>query len=216
MDTAKYLERIDVTQRIKADYKSLAHLQIQHMLTVPFENLDVINEIPILLEIRLLYDKVVKEQRGGFCYELNGLFNWLLTQLGFSAYFVGATLKRENGWGRNESHATQIVSLDQPYLLDVGFGNSARKPLPLNGQPVEDVSGKYRVLPMETGYFYKQRYEDGEWKTIFRFLNIERKLEDFNKICHFVQTSPKSHFEPFPDNRTPFRVLYSLFLKFAR
>lgn len=195
MDVVKYLKRIGVDKDIKVDLESLAYLQNQHLLTVPFENLDVINKVHIPLDVKTYYEKIVNNNRGGFCYELNGLFHWLLGKLGFSSYLVAATLYRgEGNWGRSNSHASLIVDLNRPYLVDVGFGNSARKPLPLNGGERKDVSGLYRVIPAKEGYYYKQRKEGGNWRTLYRFLVEERKLSDFEKQCHFVQTFPTSHF----------------------
>ncbi len=192
---AKYLKRLNVKKEVQADLASLAYLQNQHLLTVPFENLDVMNKVYIPLAVDTFYQKIVENQRGGFCYELNGLFQWLLNQLGFASFLSGATLYRgEGAWGRPQSHAVQIVHLDQPYLVDVGFGNSARTPLPFNGETRKDVSGLYRLIQGEGGYYHKQRKEKGAWRTLYRFKNKEMKLFEFKEACHRVQTSPDSHF----------------------
>lgn len=195
MDVNKYLRRINVEKPIHVDLQSLAHLQNKHMLSVPFENLDVMEGVDIPLDVETYYEKIVNEKRGGFCYELNELFHWLLKESGFSTYLISATIHRSDGtWGREGSHAAQIVTLDQPYLLDVGFGNSARLPLPLTGESRKDVSGEYRILSVEDGFFHKQRKEEGRWRTLYRFSQSEKELTDFKDVCHIVQTSPESHF----------------------
>ncbi len=89
---AKYLKRLNVKKEVQADLASLAYLQNQHLLTVPFENLDVMNKVYIPLAVDTFYQKIVENQRGGFCYELNGLFQWLLNQLGFASFLSGATV----------------------------------------------------------------------------------------------------------------------------
>ena len=72
---------------------------MQHM---PFENLDVIRKVPIYLNLQRIYEKIVSRKRGGYCYELNGLFNWLLTELGYDAHLIAATVRRPTGNGQKQ------------------------------------------------------------------------------------------------------------------
>lgn len=196
MDIDKYLKRIGVGYAKQRHLKTLQHLQHQHMLNIPFENLDVIRGVPIPLDFETYYKKVVLNRRGGFCYELNGLFHWLLQSLGYKSYLISATVQKPDGsWAMHGSHASQIVELDQPYLVDVGFGDSARQLLPLTGEKRTDVSGTYRVVKVnETTYDLKRLTDSNEWRTLFRFETTPKKLHDFAEACHFNQTSPHSHF----------------------
>lgn len=196
MKTTPYLQRIGIDHVQENDLQTLSQLQLQHMLHVPFENLDVIQNVPIPLDIETFYKKIVLNQRGGFCYELNGLFNWLLHNLGFSCHLISATVHQPGGtWAKAGSHATQIVELDQLYLVDVGFGDSVRRPLPLSGETREDVSGVYRVVKVKDDFFDLQRKDHtNEWRILYRFDIKPKQLTDFAKGCHFNQTSPKSHF----------------------
>ncbi|HLQ73171.1 MAG TPA: arylamine N-acetyltransferase [Bacillota bacterium] len=194
MNVQTYLTRIKVDDPVDVDFESLARLQNNHVLIIPFENLDVMNGVHIPLNIETYYNKVVHHQRGGFCYELNGLFHSLLKALGFDNTLIGCTVNTGNGWGNEESHASQIVYLDQPYVVDVGFGDSARIPLPLNGDSQADISGNFRVIKRDDGYYHKQKEVDGKWQTKFRFLHEPRELADFAEACHYAQTSPNSHF----------------------
>src|SRR5690625_6632327 len=90
------------------------------MKQIPFENLDVGRKIPIYLNLETIYEKVVQQKRGGFCYEVNGLFHWLLVTLGFQAQLVAATVKRPSGvWAKTDTHVGIIVELnDKQYLVD--------------------------------------------------------------------------------------------------
>ncbi|GAA3730759.1 arylamine N-acetyltransferase [Salinicoccus jeotgali] len=196
MDITRYLQRIGLKEIEDANYDTLLQLQLQHMLHVPFENLNVMYNIPIPLDVENYYKKIVLEQRGGFCYELNGLFNSLLKNLDFNTYFISATVKRPDGtWAKPGLHASLIVELDQPYLVDVGFGDSTRMPLPLTGEIREDVSGVYRVAKVKEKIFDLQRKEsDHRWRTLFRADITPRELTDFKEACHFNQNSPESHF----------------------
>ncbi|ASK64375.1 arylamine N-acetyltransferase [Virgibacillus phasianinus] len=194
MKVEQYLKRIS-TNNNDISLKTLNHLQLQHMLHVPFENLDVIHQIPIALDVETYYRKIVINHRGGFCYELNGLFNWLLQRLGFNSRIVSATVQRPDGsWAFEGSHACLIVELDQPYLVDVGFGDSARFPLPLTGEARKDISGTYRLMKVQDGIYDLQRQNKNEWDTLYRLDTKGKKLAEFEDACQFNQTSPESHF----------------------
>ncbi|MEM9648825.1 MAG: arylamine N-acetyltransferase, partial [Bacteroidota bacterium] len=90
MDTKKYLERINYDQPVRITRDTLFQLQRAHLLSVPFENLDIHYGIPITLDTNSFFDKIVERGRGGFCYELNGLFNHLLNELGFKSKLISA------------------------------------------------------------------------------------------------------------------------------
>src|SRR5699024_2957468 len=196
MEVDQYLQRIGLDDTKGTSLETLHQLQLHHMLHIPFENLDVMHQVPIPLDVETYYTKIVLNQRGGFCYELNGLFNWLLQNLGFNSYFISGTVNRPDGsWAKEGSHAAQIVELDQSYLVDVGFGDSARKPIPLTGEPQEDISGIYRVVKVRENIFDLQRKKNEyEFITLFRFDIAPRKLTDFEEACQFNQNSPQSHF----------------------
>lgn len=196
MQIEPYLQRIGCEDAKKINLETLKQLQLQHMLHVPFENLDVMSGTPIPLNSETYYDKIVRNHRGGFCYELNDLFHWLLQQLGFHTRLISATINRPDGsWALEGSHACLIVELDQPYLVDVGFGDSARTPLPLTGETREDVSGIYRVVKVRENIFDIERQEnEQEWNTLYRLHDRPKELDEFREVCHFNQTSPESHF----------------------
>src|SRR5215217_3776307 len=90
MDLATYLTRIQYFRPVKPDAQSLQGLQFAHMLTVPFENLDIELRRPIQLDRQSLWDKIVINKRGGFCYEVNGLFALLLEEIGFDVTYLNA------------------------------------------------------------------------------------------------------------------------------
>jgi len=196
MDIEQYLQRIGLNEAGECNLDTLHQLVQQHMFQVPFENLDVIHHVPIPLDVERYYQKVVLNYRGGFCYELNGLFNWLLQNIGFDSRLISATVNGPSGaWSLEGSHACLIVELDQPYLVDVGFGDSARMPLPLTGETRKDISGMYRVIKLEENIYDLQRKEtEDEWNTLYRLDSRERDLTEFQVPCHFNQTSPESPF----------------------
>lgn len=198
MDIQPYLNRIQLDKPEAPSYAFLARLQAQHLLTVPFENLSIGQGERIVLAEDRLVNKLVQRQRGGFCYELNGAFYWLLNKLGFTATRVSARVysSHQNDFGPEFDHMALLVQLDQPYLVDVGFGDSARQPLPLLAGEGEDVSGRYRILPVEPGRseYHLQKWEEGGWVSHFAFTTIAHELSDYVAMCDYHQSSPASHF----------------------
>ncbi len=113
----------------------LTLLQEHHLLQVPFENLDIHYGVHIILDEDRILRKIVSNRRGGFCYELNSAFAWLLTKLGYSV-----SVRRggqERGRIRHPLRPyDSSVDLDQPWLVDVGFGDSLVSPPLINGVTV--------------------------------------------------------------------------------
>ncbi|MFD1030586.1 arylamine N-acetyltransferase family protein [Metaplanococcus flavidus] len=195
MDPIKYLQRFDAYPIEENYLQDLARLQSLHMQHIPFENLDVIRKVPIYLNLESIYDKVVNQGRGGYCYELNGLFCWLLQQLGFDAKMISATvLKPDGSFTKPGTHAAIAVHLDTPYLVDAGFGDSTISPIPLGGERHTDNSGTYRIEEIEEGVFQLSRENNGEEKILYRFTLEEKRLEDFHEGCVFNQVSEESPF----------------------
>lgn len=216
MDVRRYLDRIDadVDPDAESALDGLARLQRQHLLAVPFENLDVVAGREIPIDRAAHYRKVVETGRGGFCYELNGLFDWLLGELGYRTRFVEAQVNGRDGYSRRFAHAAVLVDLgaDGPpatrdgwYLVDVGFGDFARQPLPLTGEPRTDVSGTYRVRALDDGRFESQylgprpteadpEVDPDEWVTRYRLTPDDRAGAEFEPACEWTQTAPDSAF----------------------
>ena len=133
MDVNRYLARMGYTGSIAPTAHTLAALHRAHMLTVPFENLDIPLGTPIVLDNDALFAKIVDHRRGGFCYELNGLFAELLRSLGFQVALLSAGVYNATGQpGPDFDHMALLVALEQRWLADVGFGDSFNTPLRLD------------------------------------------------------------------------------------
>ena len=129
IDTDSYLRRIGLGVRPALDEKGLRVVQVAHLETVPFENLDILSGRPLSLDLGALEAKVIRGRRGGFCYELNGLLAVLLEQLGVRVTrFAAETWSQDSeSWGPPFDHLVLRVDLDRPWLVDVGFGDSFRE-----------------------------------------------------------------------------------------
>ena len=169
MDIQSYLERIGYTGSLEPTLDTLRGLHRAHMLHVPFENLSIHIGETILLDEPWLYDKIVTRRRGGFCYELNGLFAWALRTLGFDVTLLSAGVANSEGIvGRDFDHMTLRVELDQPWLADVGFGDLFIEPIPLN-ETVCPTEPNYRVISEGHVHFMQHKDEHGEWHVQYRF-----------------------------------------------
>ncbi len=127
----EYLDRIGVErEKISIDEISLWELHEKHLLSIPFEDLDIHSNIPIILNINSIFDKVVRGNRGGFCYELNYLFCNLLREIGFEAHFISSRIYSDKGiLGPEFDHMSIVVTLKDKWLLDVGYGDLFIRPV---------------------------------------------------------------------------------------
>jgi len=193
MDVDAYLARLDLPVPAAADLAALRLLQERHLRHVPFENLSVHLGEPIDLAEEALFDKIVTRRRGGFCYELNGLFAALLRELGFAATLHAAQVFSADGVpGPPLDHAAVLVRIDEEdWLVDVGFGKFSRVPLPLSSvEPHRDLDGEYLLLDAPHGDV--DVLADG--KPAYRLERRPRELADFAPMAWWQSTSPKSHF----------------------
>ena len=125
VDATAYLKRINYRGPLAPTAETLRRLQVAHLLSVPFENLSIHTGEPIVLDDDALFEKIVVRRRGGFCYELNGLFAALLRALGFHVEMLSAGVVSQAGeFGPEFDHMTLLVSLAERWLADVGFGDS--------------------------------------------------------------------------------------------
>jgi N-hydroxyarylamine O-acetyltransferase len=132
VNVARYLQRIGYAGSLQPTAATLAELQRAHMLAVPFENLDIHLGRRLVLDRETNYTKIVERGRGGWCFELNGLFSWLLEQLGFQVTLLGSNVHGTDWVSQDLAHMLLRVDLEQTLIVDVGFGEGRFAPLPLS------------------------------------------------------------------------------------
>ena len=204
MDIRDYLKRINYQGSLELTLHTLQSLHEAHLLTVPFENLSIHYGQPIILQEPLLFNKIVSRHRGGFCYELNGLFAWLLRQLGFQVTLHSAGVAGDDGTFSPEfDHLTLLIHQlsGAGWLADVGFGDSFLRPLRFEAEIEQDgADGKaYRLQQKydehtQLEYWIMQQFNDARWQPQYRFTLQPHILADFTERCIYQQTSPESHF----------------------
>ncbi len=213
-DAAAYARRIGATLPAAPTLGALSSLHRAHLLAVPFENLDIELGRPIRLGLDAFVDKVVRQHRGGYCYELNGLFAALLRTVGYRVDLVSARVAMSGGGLTPEfDHLALVVdseAMDERVLADVGFGAGFIEPLPLRdgfarrerGTDVGLVRDSDSVVGRDEGsgggtWTYRERHGDsriGHWSPGYTFTTRPHPLADFAPRNQWQQTSPDSHF----------------------
>ena len=212
MDVARYLARIGYGGPTAPTIETLRGLHRAHLYAVPFENLDIGLGRPILLDPASIEEKIVARRRGGFCYELNGLFALLLRDLGFRVTLLAAGVysDRRGTFGPTFDHLTLRVDLARPWLADVGFGDAFLHPLALDTAEEQIDSGRmaplvnttneglwqdrYRIRTADDARIMQRRDWAGAWRDQYRFTLAPRQWDDFSAQCRYHQTSPESGF----------------------
>lgn len=210
-----YLDRIGVDPATvdRPDLETLARLQRTHVTSVPFENLAIVGDGPpgtdpdgsppgVHLSTPHLYEKIVERGRGGYCFELNGLFHWLLAELGYDVDRVPARVMSSGSGSPPANHHPNVVELDRRYVVEVGTGAPMmRRPTPLDGSVVRDDAGvEWRVVesdrPDETHQAQQRGPGDGDedWTDRYVFTDEPCSLSYFEATNDYLQTAPESPF----------------------
>ncbi|NEA61197.1 arylamine N-acetyltransferase [Streptomyces sp. SID12488] len=217
MDSAQadaYLRRLGAERPASPTFDVLRELQLRHLVSVPFENLSIHLGEDIVLEENRLFDKVVGARRGGFCYELNGVFGALLTALGFDVTLLAARVYGdEERLGIPYDHLALRVRTGDggDWLVDVGFGAHSHCPLAIGQRrEQEDPGGTFRIVEAGpdaagvrgggvdgnsgtgTGSGDLDVVRDGSRR--YRLELRPRVLGDFVAGAWWHSTSPESHF----------------------
>jgi N-hydroxyarylamine O-acetyltransferase len=195
LDLDSYLKRIGYSGPRDATLETLRALQLEHPLSIPFENLDALTGRPVRLDLPSLERKLVHGRRGGYCFEQNLLFQHVLTALGFDAAALAARVV----WERPEeirarTHMVLLVALgSRRYICDVGFGG-----LTLTA-PLELTPDVEQPSPHETFRIVNVSNESavealvrGEWKRLYRFDLQEQQGVDIEVLNHYVVSHPDS------------------------
>ena len=196
MNIRAYLQRLDYTGAIAPNAETLRLLQLAHLRAVPFENLSIHSREPIVLDDRALFEKIVGRRRGGFCYELNGLFAALLGAMGFDVAMLSAQVANAEGsFGPDFDHMTLMVTLADRWLVDVGFGDSFLEPLSLNEEsPQGHGNNAYWIVREGQFLILMKQANEAERKSQYRFTLQPYQYSDYAEMCRYHQTSPQSHF----------------------
>lgn len=196
MGKKEYLKRIKYTGSLAATDDVLASLHKQHVYQIPFENLDVYFKRKFDLNIVNVYQKVVTNKRGGFCYELNLLFNGLLTEMGFSSRIIASRIFDEQGnLGPAFDHMSVFVETRKRFLIDVGYGDLFVTPIEIKNGVQWDGRNYFQVDKLNEQEYLLSMSTDGiDFKKKYTFsLNVVNAT-DFDAMCLDKQSNPNSYF----------------------
>jgi N-hydroxyarylamine O-acetyltransferase len=194
-----YLRRLGFATPPAVSLDGLRALQRAHLVAVPFENASVLRGEAIEVDTAGFVRKVASGGRGGFCFELNGAFAWLLEQVGFEVALLPGRFWGGDGLGPPNEHLALRVRLDgSSWLVDVGAGYSFLEPLRLAVREEQaDPAGRFRLAPVGDGagsIDVEWLHRDGRWRPHYRFEDRPVPLTAFVDVCEHLRTSTDSPF----------------------
>ena len=198
LSVERYLARILCPLDVPPDAEFLAELQTRHLHAVPYENLDILAGRRVSLELNALYTKVVEQGRGGYCFELNALFAWLLRALGYGVVDYVARFWREERSlpPKRRHHVLGVWAEGRQYLVDVGVGGVVPvRPLLLE-HGIENVQGTecYRLMrDPRFGWILQERKRES-WSWVYSFTEEPQESGDFAFADFWCQNAEASPF----------------------
>ena len=200
MDKIKaYFSRIgmEMPETIVPNSELLRKLQFAHCTAVPYENLDIIRGIPISLEIEDLYEKVINRNQGGYCFELNGLFGWLLRELGYRVTdYAARYLRGESNLPMRRHRVLVVEAVDGSWLCDVGIGQACPKePIKMEEGLVQEQFGEtYRLDRDAFLGWVLMDVHNGAWQQFYSFTEEPQLPVDYIAPSFYCEKHPDSPF----------------------
>lgn len=198
IDLDAYFKRIGYGGARKPALETLRALNRLHPQAIPFENLDPLLGRPVPLDAAALEDKMVRQGRGGYCFEQNLLFAEVLRTLGFK-------LRILTGWPRlgispdtprPRTHVLILVEADgEEWIVDVGFGgNTLTAPLLLKSRDAQPTPHEpARLRATETGLMVQAEI-GGEWRDLVEFDLSRQSFAELEMGNWYTSTYPRSRF----------------------
>jgi N-hydroxyarylamine O-acetyltransferase len=195
MDLKAYLERIRFAGEARPDFATLRALHRAHLQAIPYENLDVQFGRTVTIDPEAAFDKIVTRRRGGWCFEMNGLFGAVLMEIGFKVTrMAGAATREVTGDSAIGNHLVLLVDLaGEPWIADVGFGDGSLEPFPLT--PAAMTIGGYalRLEALDDRWWRFHNHEFGGAKS-FDFTLGPADPTLLAEKCRWLQSAPESGF----------------------
>jgi N-hydroxyarylamine O-acetyltransferase len=193
-----YFQRIGYGGDRSPTLATLQAIHQQHAQAIAFENLNPLLKQPVLLDLDSLQQKLIQEQRGGYCFEQNLLLRSVLLTLGFEVTNLAARVmwNLPGGTITPRSHMLLQVIIDgNAYIADVGFGGlTLTMPLALVPNDEQQTPHEqFRLVPDEQTYVMQALIKQ-EWKNLYRFDLQEQQLPDYEVSNWYISTHPSSHF----------------------
>ncbi|MFK3982422.1 arylamine N-acetyltransferase [Micromonospora sp. NPDC050397] len=182
-----YLSAIGYDGPTEPNAQTLRELHRRHLMLIPFNNsaqadlgTAVLNDVDVNLDET--FEKVVVRRQGGVCFELSGMFQRLLRELGYDVIMLSSGVRGPSGaFGPDLEHMFLGVRLDgEVWLTDVGFaGPGYVDPLLLSPEVQEQYGCQYRVLPQGEYHVVDRKTQAGDWQAVYRFRLQPRTLAEW-------------------------------------
>ncbi|MFB3387167.1 arylamine N-acetyltransferase [Flavobacterium sp. LAR06] len=193
----QYLDRIKFSGEIELNIEGITKLMRSQLFSVPFENIDVQAGKVISLNGDDIVNQIVNLNRGGYCYQINGLFSLALQEIGIPHYYVAARPLVNPGQNA-KTHLGIIVTIEnEDYLIDLGFGgNSIRQPLKLSeiGTEIQHDSDTFTLVKTEDNDYLLQILIGQEWTNLYSFDLATQRWIDFKPANYYNYSHPDSVF----------------------
>ena len=194
----KYFERINYKGTIDISLENLTLLQKGHLYNIPYENLDQMNSVPLSLTSEGVFEKIVTNHRGGYCFENQGLLCYALRSLGYDVVQYAGRFMNEPDVIQMRRHRILVVKVDgERYVCDVGMrSETSRVPLLLRENLVQtDGVGEYKYVKDDFyGWVIMQKLPVKEWKPLYGFTEEVQVDDDFVMPSFFCEKHPDSPF----------------------
>lgn len=198
IDLDAYFERIGYAGPRTPGLETLRGIHLRHAQAIPFENLNPLLRRPVRLDAESLEQKLVRDGRGGYCFEQNLLLSHVLRAVGFTVTWLAARVlwNVPDGVVTPRSHMLLLIDLDDDALVaDVGFGGlTLTGPLRLQPNVEQATPHEPFRLTRAGDAFVMQALVNGEWKGLYRFDLQEQLLPDYEVTNWYLSNHPGSHF----------------------
>ena len=194
MNLQAYLERVGFHGKPRVDFATLAAIHRGHLLHSPYENLDTQLGRAVGFDLPTIFTKLVTQQRGGWCYEMNGLLEWALTSIGFKiTRMAGGVGRAQMGDGVVGNHLVLRVDLDRPYIADVGFGDGMLEPIPLLAAQIRQRQSEFALESIGNDWWrFHNDPRGGAPSFDFQLRTASQVL--FEEKCSWLQSDAQSTF----------------------
>jgi N-hydroxyarylamine O-acetyltransferase len=196
LDLDLYLARVGYTGDLTPNLGTLRSLHLAQATSIPFENLDILLGRSIKLDLGSVFDKLVRQRRGGYCFEQNTLFAAVLESIGFRVTRLGARVLMGTEHVRPRTHMLLAVEADGAFwLADVGFGGEGLL-LPIlldQKEPAEQFGRAFRVDDRGPVMVLQTLHADG-WFNLYAFTHEPQYAIDYVVANHYTSTHPDSIF----------------------
>ena len=199
MNISAFFERIGIDSDTKPEhnYEFLKKVQYAAVTSIPYENLDLIAKKTLSFKPDDIFQKVVYNHRGGYCFELNALLSFVYKELGFKVKdYLARYLRGEDSIPMRRHRVMTVELSDGEYLCDIGVGQKApRYPLKIEAGLVQSQFGEEYKLEKdsELGWIVYDKHKNN-WRAFFSFTNEKQYEVDFEQASYYFETHPNSKF----------------------